>query len=144
MLQANRGQDTFKYVKVEFLDTLPVPTIEPPSTTSQAIAWAGRYWSTLAMLGVAMFSLLILRGVVKSAPPSGSFPTSAPVSALTVHSEDTPTRETSEKTDQEPADDRPRLRLKRGKSLKDDLVDIVQDDPDAAADILRAWIGKVA
>jgi flagellar M-ring protein FliF len=144
MLQANRGQDTFKYVKVEFLDTLPAPTIEPPSTTSQAIAWVGRYWSTLAMLGVAMFSLLVLRGVVKSAPPAGSLASGSPAPALTVRSEDTPPREASEKSDQEPADDRPRLRLKRGKSLKDDLVEIVHEDPDAAAEILRAWIGKVA
>ena len=38
--------------------------------------------------------------------------------------------------------ERPRLRLKKGKSLKDDLVEIVREDPDAAADILRSWIGK--
>jgi flagellar biosynthesis/type III secretory pathway M-ring protein FliF/YscJ len=34
--------------------------------------------------------------------------------------------------------------LKKGKSLKDDLVEIVHEDPDAAAEILRSWIGKVA
>jgi flagellar biosynthesis/type III secretory pathway M-ring protein FliF/YscJ len=42
----------------------------------------------------------------------------------------------------EPANARPRLRLKKGKSLKDELVEIVREDPDAAADILRSWIGK--
>jgi flagellar M-ring protein FliF len=144
MLQANRGQDTFKYVKVEFLDTLPAPTIEPPSTSSRAIAWAGQYWSTLAMLGVAMFSLLVLRGVVKGTPAVSGSGIGAPSPALTVHSEDTPSSESSEKSNQEPADDRPRLRLKKGKSLKDDLVEIVHDDPEMAAEILRAWIGKVA
>jgi hypothetical protein len=34
------------------------------------------------------------------------------------------------------------LRFKKGKSLKDDLVEIVREDPDAAADILRSWISK--
>jgi flagellar M-ring protein FliF len=144
MLQANRLEDTFKYVKVEFLDSLPVPAIEPPSTTSKALAWAGRYWSTVAMLGVAMFSLLIMRSVVKGVPPSEGAPTSAAAPALTLHADEAPTREVSDSTEEEPEGDRPRLRLKKGKSLKDDLVEIVHEDPDAAAEILRSWIGKVA
>jgi flagellar M-ring protein FliF len=143
MLQANRLQDTWKYVKVEFLDSLPVPTIEPPSTTGKALAWAGRYWSTLAMLGVAMFSLLIMRSVVKGVPaPNETAAGGAPTLAL--HSDETSSREADDKSDEEPEDDRPRLRLKKGKSLKDDLVEIVHEDPDAAAEILRSWIGKVA
>jgi flagellar M-ring protein FliF len=143
MLQANRLEDTFKYVKVEFLDTLPQPTIEPPSTTSKAMAWAGRYWSTLAMLGVAMFSLLIMRSVVKGVPaPTGAAANAVP--ALTLHSDETASRENSDADGEEPEEDRPRLRLKKGKSLKDDLVEIVHEDPDAAAEILRSWIGKVA
>ena len=144
MLQANRGQDTFKYVKVEFLDSLPVPTIEPPSTTSKAMAWAGRYWSTVAMLGVAMFSLLIMRSVVKGVPPSDGTAASAAAPALTLHSDDATQRDANDAAEEEPAEDRPRLRLKKGKSLKDDLVEIVHEDPDAAAEILRSWIGKVA
>ena len=34
------------------------------------------------------------------------------------------------------------LVLKKGDSLKDDLIEIVQEDPDAAAAILRSWIGN--
>jgi flagellar biosynthesis/type III secretory pathway M-ring protein FliF/YscJ len=36
------------------------------------------------------------------------------------------------------------LRIKKGVSLKDDLVEMVQEDPDAAAAILRNWIGNKA
>ena len=39
----------------------------------------------------------------------------------------------------------PRLRRRRSKggpSLRDELVEIVRDDPDAAANILRNWIGS--
>jgi flagellar M-ring protein FliF len=143
MLQANRLQDTWKYVKVHFIDSLPVPTIEPPSTTSKALAWAGRYWSTVAMLGVAMFSLLIMRSVVKGGAPSDGTAAGA-AQGLTLHSDDAQSRDANDKSDEEPEDDRPRLRLKKGKSLKDDLVEIVHEDPDAAAEILRSWIGKVA
>jgi flagellar biosynthesis/type III secretory pathway M-ring protein FliF/YscJ len=39
---------------------------------------------------------------------------------------------------------RDRLRLKKAASLKDDLVEIVREDPDAAATILRGWISRAA
>jgi len=37
---------------------------------------------------------------------------------------------------------RPRLKLKKGVSMKDDLTDIVREDPDGAAAIIRSWIGN--
>jgi flagellar M-ring protein FliF len=37
---------------------------------------------------------------------------------------------------------RPRLKLKKGVSMKDDLTEIVREDPDAAAAIIRSWIGN--
>jgi flagellar M-ring protein FliF len=139
-IQANKGQDDRKYSSVVVLDSLPRPVIEPPSMVSNAVAWAGRSWNTLAMLGVAIFSLMVLRGVIKGAPPGDGAAASGAGSALTLHADEPATGTANDKD--EPANDRPRLRLKKGKSLKDDLVDIVREDPDAAADILRSWIGK--
>jgi flagellar M-ring protein FliF len=139
ILQANLGRDNYKHVKVVVLDSLAAAAIAPQSAATKAASWAGRYWSTLAMLGVAMFSLLVLRSVVKGIPSAGATPAAGGPS-LTLHADETAAR--SEGAADEPADDRPRLRLKKGKSLKDDLVQIVHEDPDAAADILRAWIGK--
>jgi flagellar biosynthesis/type III secretory pathway M-ring protein FliF/YscJ len=31
---------------------------------------------------------------------------------------------------------------KTGRSLRDELSDLVQEDPDAAANILKSWIGQ--
>ena len=140
LLQENKGQNNYKYVRVVVLDSLPGPTIVPPSMVSNAMGWASRSWSTLAMLGVAVFSLMVLRSVVKSGPPSDGTSAAAASPALTLHA-DEPTARGSDKADEQ-GEDRPRLRLKKGKSLKDDLVEIVREDPDAAADILRSWIGK--
>jgi flagellar M-ring protein FliF len=137
-LKANKGQDNYKYSSVVVLDSLPSPAIAPPSMVSNAMAWAGRSWNTIAMLGVAVFSLMVLRGVVKSAPPGDGPAAAGP--ALTLHADEQAAGATNNTA--EPAEDRPRLRLKKGNSLKDDLVDIVREDPDAAADILRSWIGK--
>jgi flagellar M-ring protein FliF len=148
---ADRSRDTFRRVKVVSLATLPEAPIVPPSMSSKAIAWTGQYWNTLAMLGVAMFSLMVLRSMVKGAPgpaaPHGAH--AAPELTLTseapapghahahAHAHDA-----AEPAAEAPPDDRPRLRLRKGTSIKDDLVDIVREDPDAAADILRSWIGK--
>ncbi|HEY3391610.1 MAG TPA: flagellar M-ring protein FliF C-terminal domain-containing protein [Lacipirellulaceae bacterium] len=138
-LQAIEGEDNYKHVSVSFVPSLPVPQIESPSTTTKALSWAGRYWSTLAMLGVAMFSLLVLRSVVRGTT-SGDSPNAALATpALTLHGE---AGSAGAETEAEPEPERPRLRFKKGKSLKDDLVEIVREDPDAAADILRTWISK--
>ena len=40
------------------------------------------------------------------------------------------------------APERTRLRIKKGVSLKDDLAEMVREDPEAAAAILKSWIGK--
>lgn len=132
---ALKAEDTYKHVKVVVVDTLPAPALEPPAMTAQALAWTSRYGSTLAMVGVAVFSLLVLRSLAKSGPPSGTTPS---VPTLQLDASEAPTPEDAEEGE------RPRLRLKKGSELKDDLIEIVREDPDAAADILRGWIGKAA
>ena len=96
------------------------------------------------MLGVAMFSLLIMRSVVKGVPPSDAAAVGSAAPSLLLQSDDGTAGDASAATEGEPAEERPRLRLKKGKSLKDDLVEIVHEDPEAAAEILRSWIGKAA
>jgi flagellar M-ring protein FliF len=139
LLQANKGENTYKHVHVVVLDSLPVPTLEAPTMASKAMAWTSRYWNSLAMLGVAMFSLLVLRSVVNGKPgePSSGAISSAP--SLTLQADEP--NGASESSDA-PDAGKPKLRLKKGTSVKDDLVDIVKEDPDAAADILRSWIAK--
>ncbi len=139
VLQVNKGENEYKYVRVEMLDSLPAPTIEAPSMSSKALAWTGRYWSTLGMLGVAMFSLLVLRSVVNGKPSDPTNSASASASPLTLQAQETK----AEPDNSDAAEDgRPKLKLKKGASIKDDLVEIVREDPDAAADILRSWISR--
>lgn len=90
------------------------------------------------MLGVAMFSLLVLRSVVNGRP-SEAGGGALPASSLTLQADEPTAAAESE----QPAEGgKPKLRLKKGASAKDDLMDIVREDPDAAADILRSWIAK--
>jgi flagellar M-ring protein FliF len=134
-----KGEYTYKQVRVVVVDSLPAPEIEPPSIASLAMAWTGRYWTTLAMLGVAVFSLMVLRSLV-GGPSPGNDVAPAASSTLTVHAEPAKHTERADDGEEEPA--HPRLKLKKGATLRDELVDIVHEDPDAAAAILRTWIGK--
>jgi flagellar M-ring protein FliF len=141
LLQANKGENTYKHVQVVVLDSLPTPTIEPPSSMSKAVAWTGRYWSTLGMLGVAMFSLLVLRSVVNGKPNGSPSAAPASTSSLTLPADEA---KATEEGDEEDEAGRPKLRLKKSTSVKADLMEIVREDPDAAADILRSWISKAS
>jgi len=82
----------------------------------------------------------VLKSVVTAAPQDGggNAPNLSPT--LTVQAEHAEP-ESAEESD-EPQ--RTRLRIKKGVSLKDDLAEMVKEDPDAAAAILRSWIGKAA
>jgi flagellar M-ring protein FliF len=143
ILQVNKGENQYPHVRVVMLDTLPAPAIESPSIVDNAMSWAGSNWNTVAMLGVAMFSLLVLRSVVngKQGDPTGAA-AAAPSAPLTVQTEEPKASASAG----EPAteDNRPRLRLRKGNTVKDDLVEIVREDPGAAADILRSWIAKAS
>jgi len=91
------------------------------------------------MTGLAFFSLLMIRSMVRSSP-AGETPHTAPVLAQhTVAGGD---------EEEESSGEAPKPRLRRaagsGVSLKEDLAEMVREDPDTAASILRNWIGTAS
>jgi flagellar M-ring protein FliF len=141
LTRQNKGEDQYKQVRVEIVDSIPLPDIEPLSFASNATNWVGHYWSTLAMIGVAMFSLLVLKSVVKGAPAGNGSPLAGAAPTLTIHADETAGGGGSDGGDSD-SPQRSRLRIKKGVSLKDDLAQMVQEDPGAAAAILKSWISK--
>jgi flagellar M-ring protein FliF len=137
----NKGENQYKQVQMVIVDSIRAPDIVPASMSSKAVGWLGRSWTTLSMVGVAVFSLLILRSVVTSLPPGTSAGPAAAAATLSVQTEDDAPVDPAEGDSKE---QRTRLRIKKGVSLKDDLVEMVHDDPDAAAAILRNWISNKA
>ncbi|TWT43180.1 hypothetical protein [Botrimarina hoheduenensis] len=135
------GEDDLKQVQIAFVDVLPRPEPTPPGAVSDLFAMVGPYANSIGMAGLAVFSLVMLRSIAssKGSPePTGSFP---PLRLDTGGSASGSSKGSA--SDDEPADaDRPRLKLKRAESLKDDLTDMVGSDPDAAAAILRSWINN--
>ncbi len=135
--------DRFPRVNVtSFTPIAPLP-ISGPTMPDKALAWLGQYWTTLGLVGVGLFSLVLLRGMIQAVPatPPPAAAASSPGLSLV----------TPEETDSEPASSEPasaRSRLKRrgatGPSLRDELTEIVKEDPEAAVAILRTWIGSAS
>jgi len=141
LLPKELAQNGFSDVAVTFLESLTPDAVEPPSTANQLLGWAGQNFSTMTMALIAVFSLVMLRSMVKAIPPSE--PATA-INAATLALTPAPSEEESSGVVAgEPNEDgRAKLRLNRGPNLKDDLADIVREDPDAAATILRNWISN--
>ena len=96
----------------------------------------------MTMAVVALVSLMMLRSMIKSIPESE--PTVAlgnQTLALDLQEGNVESYSSNEESDASD-DKRPKLRLKKGTTLKDDLSEIVREDPNAAAAILRSWIGN--
>jgi flagellar M-ring protein FliF len=120
----------------------PKTVAAPPTLATNAASWLADNWQTLAIIGVGLVSLFILRGMVRA--PGGAPAATAAASAhessapnLTIH---------QPPTDEEPE---PARALKShfrstGPDLKAELHEIVKENPDAAATILRSWIGEAA
>jgi flagellar M-ring protein FliF len=127
------GQNEFTLVKVVFYESLQPDPLAEPTLATTAMTWASRHWTTLSMVGLACFSLLLLRNVAR---PRSTPPTAGPTLQLDLG----PAAAAGD--DEEEPVDRPRLKLRKGDSLKEDLSEMVRENPDAAAAILRSWISN--
>jgi flagellar M-ring protein FliF len=128
-------------VQVVTFQHLASAPIAPPAFADQALFWLSQYWTTLGMVVLGLVSLLILRSIARSIPAAAPRPEAAPAmsAATTIDSESSPVVEPVR--ERQDAATRLKRRAKGGPSLRDELVDIVREDPDAAANILRNWIG---
>jgi flagellar M-ring protein FliF len=123
----------------QHLPSLPLPV---PSLPDVALAWAGQYWSTLSMIGLTLVGLVMLRSMVRAAPVVVSAG-----SQFNVLEGDNEAAETAESAG-EPEPLNARSRLKRrppgGPSLREELSELVKEDPDSAVSVLRSWIGNAS
>jgi flagellar M-ring protein FliF len=138
LLMASGGQtDTNELVTVMSFQDIKVPEIASAPITSTAASWFDQNWRTLAIGGLVIVSLMMLRSMIRSIPQPEPEVASARISA----------EETTD-SKEEPAEATAARRLRRmntsGPSLRDELSELVKEDPDSAANILRAWIGQVA
>ncbi len=128
------GNDKFPLVNVFYYLDSPATNVETVAAMPGAMKWLSEYWQTLLLAGFALVSLLMIRSFVKSSPPTSSpefengFGLVLPelpkdeLQIVGVAEDGTPIMEIS------------------GSNLKDQLSELIDNNPDAAANILRAWI----
>jgi len=124
--------DPTELVTVKMFQDIQAAAIPKPGMSETAVTWFGEYWSTLGMIGVALFSLMMLRSMVRASPVRPGAP-----GRMGVYAE-----EEEEETVEEAALNRLGRFGGSGRSLRDELADLVQEDPDTAANILKGWIGN--
>jgi flagellar M-ring protein FliF len=140
------ADDQLSKVEVTVFQSLtPDPVVEP-SVASQGLLWAKSNSGSLLMAGLAIVSLLMLRSMMKAIPAAEkSLAFTVPAIPETTASEpNSPASSATSAANSNRDPGRPRLRLKKGPTLKDDLTELVKEDPDGAAAILRTWIGNAA
>jgi len=130
--------DPFPWVTVTTFQQLGQPALPEAKFQDHAMAWLGGNWRSVGVVGLAMMSLMMLRSAVRAVPVSA-----APLPLMSTapsHARNEPEEE------QDAVPENPRARLKRhnmkGPSLREELQDLVREDPDSAVSILRNWIGS--
>jgi flagellar M-ring protein FliF len=126
-------------VTVTTFQDIKAAVIPAPAATQRALTWLGQNWSMMAMVGLVLFSLGMLRSMLRGVP--ASTPESATVSMRVTGAEQKPQEA------EEPVEVTAARRLRRmtgtGPSLRDELSELVKENPDSAANILRSWIGQM-
>jgi flagellar M-ring protein FliF len=128
------GDDRFKLVTV--WDYLDVPQSVPveASSTPAAMQWLAESWQTVAIVFVALFALWMVRSISRSSPAPatpdfaegfGLTIPEVPQDELAISGEGKAEGATLEIT---------------GSHLQGQLSEMIETNPDAAANILRAWM----
>jgi flagellar M-ring protein FliF len=140
------GTDPYPHIVVSSYTDLPSGPLPQPTLADNSLVWIAGNWQTVALVVVGLFALLTVRNLAKGAmaPPPA---TSAAADAMAGgNSNPSPASEGAPNEEDEPEVAHVLKRKFGGDTpnLKEELAGLVKDDPDAAATILRAWIGEAA
>jgi flagellar M-ring protein FliF len=138
------GEERFPLVSYYSYTDLPLPPIPTPSVTSQAVAWLADSWSTLALFGIVLMTLLMMMGWVKAqttAPRDKEFAQGFGLEVPAIAGDELDLGEgtTTEATEE----GGPKFQVTGGE-MKEDLTTLIKQNPEIAVNLLRTWIGEAA
>ena len=131
---AKNVPDLAQLVTITSFQSIKPADIPLPGGGQKVVYWLADHWSTLGLIGLGLVSLMVLRSMVRSVPGGQEVATMQTRVAADTAAQEKESIETVAAR-----------RLQRfsagGPSLRDELSELVKEDPDAAANILRSWIG---
>ncbi|MEM8667544.1 MAG: flagellar M-ring protein FliF C-terminal domain-containing protein [Planctomycetota bacterium] len=128
------GEDRFPLVEVWDYPDLPAPEIPEPQTSAAMLTWLADSWQTIALVLLALAALVVARSAAKSVGESSpkdfkeGFGLELPAPPV-------------ELDDPEDSEDQMTI---TGGSLKDELLTVVESNPEIAANVIRGWVGDAA
>ncbi len=127
-------------VVINTFQQITQPELPETQFSETALAWAKSNSSTIATGVFALIGLLMLRGLLKGVPTPAA--TEAETPAITNAATAAVNSGEVSATPADTAVPAKRLarRTKGTGNLRDELVEIVREDPDTAANIIRSWI----
>jgi flagellar M-ring protein FliF len=132
--EVSAGANPDPLVEVWDYPDLPVAA-EPETKTSQlALTWLADSWQTIALVFLALVALL----VAKSAASGTGDPT--PVEFKEGFGLEIPAPPPEAETSE---DDEDQMTITGG-SLKEELLTLVEGNPEVAANVIRGWVGEAA
>lgn len=153
VLPTTVASDGKPLVTIGFVPDLPEVPLAKPSVAETATSWLAGNWQTIGMFLLGLIGMWFLRGMVRSVPEPAQAAAAETASATSggsaaAESGEAPALRVVGGSDGERAEGkeaRQRRRF-RGQSanLREELAELVKEDPDMAANILRNWIGDVA
>ena len=132
--EVSAGVDRFPLVEVWDYPDLPGPSPVEPQTAQLALTWLAGSWQTIALVLLAIVALLVALSAAKatSDPSPAEFKEGF---GLEIPAPPTQSEETDEEVD--------RMTITGG-SLKEELLTLVEGNPEVAANVIRGWVGEAA
>jgi len=124
-------------VTVTAYQEVPATPPSAPALSWNAWNWVVQSWETFAWIGFALVCLLVLRSLVWTKPTEADEP------AISTVSEPVAAASPAKIATVAP----PHWRRDAGvadRSLREEISNLVEEDPETAANILRNWIGQVS
>lgn len=131
--EVSAGEDRFPLVEVWEYPDRPEPVAVDPNTTDLALTWLASSWQTMALIGLALIALLVARSAVRSTP-------APPPEYAEGFGLELPTPTPAQEEVDEASD---RMKITGG-SLKEELILLVEKNPEVAANVIRSWVGEAA
>ena len=129
--------DKYEQVAVQTFTRVKSDAVVGPGTGERAMSWFASNWRAMGMALLGLVSLLMLRNMARYTPPAPATPEVEPLALPAHDEEEAEADESREKILQ--------TRFTDGApNVREELSEIVRDDPDAAATILRSWIGEAS
>jgi len=133
------GKEVWPEIAVHTYDPETAPGDPEPAISQSAFAWLTDHWQTLALLAIGGVGLLMVRGMVKAAV--GVAPAVAAPDGDGLDLSDATATEVDDEEDEGPISALRQQFQEDGPNLREELSGLVKKDPDAAAAILKSWIG---